>query len=132
MESRGTPIAVIGMGCRLPGGIDSPDAFWEALLRGEDLVTEIPADRWDIEEHYDPERGVKGHLLLVVDPAEEALPFFGRVRFEGLESEGELLLSRVETIHDAYSERYRAHREGLTALVRSLGGGFETLPLCDL
>ncbi|WP_264991955.1 type I polyketide synthase, partial [Mycobacterium montefiorense] len=59
MQSRVTPIAVIGMGCRLPGGIDSPDAFWQALLRGEDLVTDIPPDRWDVEDHYDPERGVQ-------------------------------------------------------------------------
>src|SRR3984885_14898963 len=59
MESRVTPIAIIGMGCRLPGGIDSPDAFWQALLRGDDLVTEIPPDRWDVEDHYDPERGVQ-------------------------------------------------------------------------
>ena len=40
-----TPVAVIGMACRLPGGIESPDQLWEALLRGDDLVTEIPADR---------------------------------------------------------------------------------------
>lgn len=58
MQSRVTPIAVIGMGCRLPGGIDSPDAFWQALLRGDDLVTDIPPERWNVEEHYDPERGV--------------------------------------------------------------------------
>ena len=63
MESGVTPIAVIGMGCRLPGGIESPDAFWQALLRGDDLVTEIPADRWDIAEHYDPERGVRGRSV---------------------------------------------------------------------
>ena len=35
-----TPVAVIGMGCRLPGGIDSPERLWEALLRGDDLITE--------------------------------------------------------------------------------------------
>ncbi len=40
-----TPIAVIGMACRLPAGIDSPERLWEALLRGDDLVTEIPPDR---------------------------------------------------------------------------------------
>ena len=33
-----TPVAVIGMGCRLPGGINSPEQLWEALLRGDDLV----------------------------------------------------------------------------------------------
>ncbi len=58
-----TPIAVIGMACRLPGGIDSPDLLWEALLRGDDLVTEIPADRWDADEYYDPEPGVRGRSV---------------------------------------------------------------------
>ncbi|WP_243460496.1 polyketide synthase, partial [Mycobacterium canetti] len=64
MHSTGvTPVAVIGMGCRLPGGIDSPDRLWEALLRGDDLVTEIPADRWDADEYYDPEPGVPGRSV---------------------------------------------------------------------
>ncbi len=53
-EPRVTPIAVIGMACRLPGGIDSPDLLWEALLRGDDLVTEIPPDRWDADEYLRP------------------------------------------------------------------------------
>jgi polyketide synthase 5 len=55
-----TPVAVIGMACRLPNGIDSPDRLWEALLQGQDLITEIPADRWDADEYYDPESGVPG------------------------------------------------------------------------
>ena len=63
MEPRVTPVAVIGMACRLPGGIDSPDQLWEALLRGDDLVTEIPPDRWDADEYYDPEPGVPGRSV---------------------------------------------------------------------
>ena len=62
-RTRVTPVAVIGMACRLPGGIDSPDLFWEALLRGDDLVTEVPPDRWDIDEYYDPEPGVPGRSI---------------------------------------------------------------------
>ena len=58
-----TPVAVIGMACRLPGGIDSPEKMWEALLRGENFVTEIPADRWDWEAYYDPEPGVPGRSV---------------------------------------------------------------------
>jgi polyketide synthase 5 len=58
-----TPIAVIGMACRLPGGIDSPESLWEALLRGDDLVTEVPPDRWDADEYYDPEPGVPGRSV---------------------------------------------------------------------
>ena len=58
-----TPIAVVGMACRLPGGIDSPHALWEALLEGRDMVTEIPRDRWDAEEYYDPEKGIPGRSI---------------------------------------------------------------------
>ncbi len=58
-----TPVAVIGMACRLPGGIDSPEQLWEALLRGDDLVTEVPADRWDADEYFDAERGVPGRSV---------------------------------------------------------------------
>ena len=60
---RQSPIAVIGMACRLPGGIDSPDLLWEALLRGDDLITEIPADRWDADKYYDPEPGAPGRSV---------------------------------------------------------------------
>jgi polyketide synthase 5 len=58
-----TPVAVVGMACRLPGGIDSPERLWEALLRGDDLVTEVPLDRWDADEYYDPEPGVPGRSV---------------------------------------------------------------------
>ncbi|AGZ53627.1 sulfolipid-1 biosynthesis phthioceranic/hydroxyphthioceranic acid synthase [Mycobacterium kansasii] len=58
-----TPVAVIGMACRLPGGVDSPKKLWEALLRGDDTVTEVPADRWDADEYYDPEPGVPGRTV---------------------------------------------------------------------
>ncbi|OLF05828.1 beta-ketoacyl synthase [Actinophytocola xinjiangensis] len=42
-------IAIIGMGCRLPGGVNSPEAFWNALVDGLDAIGEVPADRW---AHY--------------------------------------------------------------------------------
>ncbi len=58
-----TPIAVIGMACRLPGGIDSPESMWEALLRGADMVTEVPPERWDYDEYYDPEPAVPGRSV---------------------------------------------------------------------
>ena len=58
-----TPVAVIGMACRLPGGIDSPEQLWQAVLDGTDMITEIPADRWDGDEYYDAERGVPGRSV---------------------------------------------------------------------
>ena len=58
-----TPVALIGMGCRLPGCIDSPELLWEAMLRVGNLITEIPADRWDTGEHDNPRRGVPGRSV---------------------------------------------------------------------
>ncbi|BCI88850.1 hypothetical protein NIIDMKKI_40560 [Mycobacterium kansasii] len=62
-DTRADPVAVIGMACRLPSGIDSPEALWTALLRGDDLVSEVPGDRWDADEYYDPEPGVPGRSV---------------------------------------------------------------------
>ena len=48
------PIAIVGMACRFPGAPD-PDAFWEVLSAGVDMIREIPDDRFDINEYYDPD-----------------------------------------------------------------------------
>jgi uncharacterized protein (DUF58 family) len=65
--------------------------------------------------------GVRGHLLQVLDPAEPALPFAGRVRFEGLEGDGVALIGNVESVRRRYRDRIEAHRDGLRDLARSLG-----------
>jgi uncharacterized protein (DUF58 family) len=70
--------------------------------------------------------GVQGHLLQIVDPAEEDLPFDGRVRFEGVEERDDLVIGRVENIRDAYAGRFRQHRDGLQAIARAIGWTFST------
>ena len=42
------PIAIVGIGCRFPGGADSPEAFWRLLRDGVDAIREIPAERFDV------------------------------------------------------------------------------------
>src|SRR5437764_999532 len=54
------PIAIIGIGCRFPGGANDPDAFWKLLEAGVDAITEVPVDRWNIHSFYDPEPGKPG------------------------------------------------------------------------
>jgi thioester reductase-like protein len=55
------PIAIIGVGCRLPGA-PNPAAFWQLLQNGGDAIQEIPADRWDVDRYYDPQPGVPGKM----------------------------------------------------------------------
>ena len=62
-ERAGTePIAIIGMGCRFPGGADGPDAFWERLRDGADLISEVPADRWSADDLYDGDPAAPGKV----------------------------------------------------------------------
>ena len=55
-------------------------------------------------------RGVHGHLLQILDPAEETLPFSGRIRFEGMEGEENVLIGRAEGVRDEYRGLLAAHR----------------------
>ena len=57
------PLAIIGMGCRFPGGADSPRQFWDMLLAGTDATREVPPERWSIASYYDPMPGRAGKSI---------------------------------------------------------------------
>lgn len=65
-------------------------------------------------------QGVRGHLVQVLDPAEESLPYEGRVEFLDLEGGGSMLAEWTEGIREQYRERLEAHRAGLAALAQRL------------
>lgn len=60
----GEPIALIGMGCRFPGGANTPEAFWRLLRAGTDAVIPIPAWRWDAAKLYDRDRKTPGKMYV--------------------------------------------------------------------
>jgi acyl transferase domain-containing protein/acyl carrier protein len=75
------PIAIVGIGCRFPGA-NNPESFWELLRDGVDAITEVPPDRWDVDEFYDPEPGTPGKMYTryggFIDQVDQFDPsFFG-------------------------------------------------------
>src|SRR5262245_20251962 len=60
-RSQSEPIAVVGMGCRFPGSKD-PNGLWKVLHDGIDTVTEVPANRWDINEYFDADPEADGKM----------------------------------------------------------------------
>src|ERR1700733_315834 len=59
---RNEPIAIIGMGCRFPGGADNPESLWRMLCDATDCIREVPGDRWDINEFFDSNPDAPGKM----------------------------------------------------------------------
>jgi acyl transferase domain-containing protein/NADPH:quinone reductase-like Zn-dependent oxidoreductase/acyl carrier protein len=81
-RAQNEPIAVVGLGCRFPGGANDPEAFWRLLHDGVDAIGEIPRERWDIDAYYDPDPNAPGKMytrrLGCIDRVDEFEPeFFG-------------------------------------------------------
>ena len=68
--------------------------------------------------------GVKGHIIQVLDPAEETLPYAGRTEFVGLEGSERWIAERAETLRPAYVAKLHAHRAELIEMTQRLGWSF--------
>jgi uncharacterized protein (DUF58 family) len=71
------------------------------------------------------ERGVRGHMVQIADPAEETLPYDGRVEFLGLDKPLRYLSPKTQNLRQAYIEKYQEHRDALQEIARSLGWSFQ-------
>ena len=137
-QPRVTPVAVIGLACRLPGGIDSPELLWQALLRGDDLITVIPLERWDADEIYDPEPGVPGRSVckwgaFIDNPADFDCEFFGISEREAINTDPQqrlLLETSWEAMEHAGLTR-RALAGSRTGVFAGLTHGDYTLIAAD-
>ncbi len=76
------PLAIVGIGCRLPGNVSSPAEFWEFMCSGESGIVEIPKDRWNIDKFYDPTGKRPGAMVtkwagFIEQPTDFDADFFG-------------------------------------------------------
>lgn len=56
------PIAIVGIGCRFPGGSDTPEAYWSLIESQREAIAEVPPDRWDAAAHYHPDPDTPGKM----------------------------------------------------------------------
>ncbi len=83
-----------------------------------------PIDWWQRRVRLHAGAGVRGHLVQVIDPAEEALPYHGRMLFEGMDSDQHALIRNVDAVRSAYRSRFDAHGAALRDLARRFGWTF--------
>jgi uncharacterized protein (DUF58 family) len=95
--------------------------FSECLLFS-DFLEPIPA----MAERFEAiaAQGVRGHLVQVLDPAEETLPYAGRTEFAASEGRDRVIAGRAENLRERYQERLKRHRLDLTEVTRRLGWSF--------
>ncbi|MCF2151836.1 acyltransferase domain-containing protein [Desmonostoc muscorum LEGE 12446] len=61
-QKKREPIAIIGIGCRFPGGVNDPQTFWHLLQNGVDAIDKIPPQRWNVEHYYHPDPNTPGKM----------------------------------------------------------------------
>ncbi|WP_430792075.1 type I polyketide synthase, partial [Actinoplanes sp. G11-F43] len=138
----GEPIAIVGIGCRYPGDVDSPDRFWELLTSGTDAISGFPADRgWEaFEEEFGGEAARSGRTYVrqggfVYDAATFDADFFGINPREALAMDPQqrlLLETSWEAIERAGLAPSSLHGSATGVFIGASGSGYESsLPIDD-
>ena len=131
------PIAIVGIGCRFPGGASSADTYWELLREGRSAIRSVPSDRWNIGDYYDenPDSSGKmatrwGGFLDVIDRFDAE--FFGISPREciTMDPQQRLMLEVCwEALEDAAIAPHRLERQRAGVFMGVTGGDYIQLLL---
>ena len=129
-RQRNEPVAVVGLGCRIPGGPVSPSEYWSLLDSGRDAVSETPPDRWKNDEYYDPDPDAPGCIAtrwggFVHGVDQFDAPFFGISRREAISMDPQqrmLLEVCWEALEHAGQSPQNTARLGDGGICRVVGG----------
>lgn len=112
-------LAIVGMSCRLPGGANSTDLFWDVLEKGLDVSRRIPADRFDIDTHYDPtgqqlNKSMTQYGCFIDEPGLFDAPFFNMSPRESQVVDPQMRLSLVTAYEALEQAGFVANRTAST------------------
>ncbi len=132
-------VAIVGIGCRFPGGVVDPASFWKLLSEGVDAITEIPASRIDLGRYFDPRPATPGRMMSrwggFLDRIEEFDPeFFGISPREAayLDPQQRLLLETAcEALEDAGQDTQRLNGSPTSVFVGQWVSDFESRVFSD-
>ena len=132
-------VAIVGIGCRFPGGVVDPASFWKLLNEGVDAITEIPASRIDLGRYFDPRPATPGRMMSrwggFLDRIEEFDPeFFGISPREAgyLDPQQRLLLETAwEALEDAGQDAQRLNGSPTSVFVGQWVSDFESRVFSD-
>ncbi|RYC54173.1 hypothetical protein CHU98_g12041, partial [Xylaria longipes] len=116
-------IAIVGMSCRMPGGVTDPESFWKLLESGLDVHRKIPPDRFDVDSHYDPtgKRVNTSHTpygCFIDEPALFDAPFFNMSPREAQQTDPMQRLAIVTAYEALERAGYVENRTAATRLER--------------
>jgi len=140
----GEHVALLGSGVPPASGRHMLSRLWNEIERADDTPHGLPpfemlprhgrlvifSDMLSPLDHVRmainafAHHGVRGHVMQILDPAEETFPYSGRIQFEGPEGEGTAVIGNVETVAGSYKDAYRAHLSGVQSIASAAGWGY--------
>ena len=129
------PIAIVGMGCRLPGGVRSPSDYWKLLCAAESGIREVPSERWDIADYLDEDLAAPGKMTtrwggFLDDVANFDADFFGISPREARQMDPQQRLALElawEALEDARMRPQKLRGQAVAVYLGAMGSDYSHL-----